>query len=60
MANAKAMFKVKLKEFNEIAGELSEQGLKPPNSVELAKLLAMIYSACIIAEAIRNSMDTEV
>lgn len=54
MANAKAMFKVKQGEWVEAIKPL---GITTP---ETYVATAIIFSACIIAEAISNLMNTEV
>lgn len=49
MADAKALYKRHIKEYSEAHKESSFGGME--------KACAILYAACIIAEAIRNSMD---
>ena len=55
MADAKALFNRHWKDFEESSKALSEKKGEIP--LYVWPLLASIYAACIIAEAIRNTAD---
>ena len=55
MADAKALFTVKAKEFAEMVEKYSE--IAETNPDEVAKNMMPLYVACVTASAITNSRD---